>query len=96
MVKWIGVNTQYLTIETINPTSTSTVQVVVATATAAANGQSVGDVSIILSEGLATALQASVDGAVQACKIPGLKLARRDAAADCKSSHLRTYRASLC
>lgn len=67
--------------EIVNATATSTVQLVVATATAAVNGQSVGDVSIILSEGLATALQASVETAVKACKIPGLR--RRDTASDC-------------
>lgn len=87
-------NTEYLTTEIINATATSTVQLVVATATAAANGQSVGDVSIILSEGLAAALQASVQSAVQGCKIPGLKMSRRDAASDCKSllpsSYLKT------
>lgn len=63
-LQWIGVNTEYLTV-----TGTSTVQVVVATATAAANGQSVGDISLILSEGLANALQDSVEAAITACNV---------------------------
>lgn len=92
MRKWVGKNTEYLTVETINPTSTSTVQILVATATAAANGQSIGDISIILSEGLAAALQASVQTAVEACKIPGAKELRRDIAADCMSfKHPQTF-----
>ena len=64
LLQWIGVNTEYLTV-----TGTSTVQVVVATATAAANGQSVGDISLILSEGLANALQGSVEAAITACNV---------------------------
>lgn len=64
--------------ETINPTSTSTVKIVVATATAAANGQSVGDVSIILSEGLAVALRNSVIEGINACNAVPTKLRRRD------------------
>lgn len=46
---------------------TSTVEVVIATATAAANGQNVGDISIILPEGLVTALQSSSEAAANAC-----------------------------
>jgi len=66
----------------------------VATATAAANGQSVGDISIILSEGLAVALEASVETAVTACNMPVPVMGRirdvgmygRDAGSDCKGS----------
>jgi hypothetical protein len=53
----------------------STVQVVVATATAAANGQSVGDVSVILPEGLAVSLKNSVNTALTSCG--GVKKVRR-------------------
>lgn len=64
--------------ETINPASTSTVKIVVATATASANGQSVGDVSIILPEGLAVALQSSVTEGINACNAVPAKLRRRN------------------
>ena len=50
----------------------------VATATAAANGQSVGDVSVILPEALAAALQDSVGAAVTACNAVPAKLRRRN------------------
>lgn len=53
--------------ETINPTSTSTIQFIVATATAAANGQSVGDISILLGEGLAQDLQSAANDLISAC-----------------------------
>ena len=46
---------------------TSTVQVVIATATAVANGQNIGDVSVIIPEGLAVSLQGSVETAIAAC-----------------------------
>jgi hypothetical protein len=55
---------------------TSTVKVVVATATAAANGQNVGDISIIISEGLADALLSSAEAAADACS--GILERRRD------------------
>jgi hypothetical protein len=63
-------------LETINPTSTSTIKVVIATATAVANGQSVGDLSIILPEGFAGALQGSVTSGVEACNAVPAKLRR--------------------
>jgi hypothetical protein len=56
---------------------TSTVQIVVATATAAANGQNIGDISVILPEGLASALQSSAEIAANACGAI-LKLRKRD------------------
>ena len=46
---------------------TSVVQVVVATTTAAANGQNISDVSIILPRGLAETLKNSVETALTAC-----------------------------
>ena len=55
---------------------TSTVEVVIATATVAANGQNVGDISIIIPEGLANALQSSVEAAVDACS--AVLLRKRD------------------
>ncbi|KIN00783.1 carbohydrate esterase family 3 protein [Oidiodendron maius Zn] len=61
-ILWIAVNTEYLSMD-----GTSTVEVVVATATAAANGQNVGDISIIIPEGLAIALQSSAEAAADAC-----------------------------
>jgi len=70
--------------------ATSTVEITVATATAVVNGQSVCDISILLSEGLAMALEKSVEAAVDSCNMPGLKRIRgvgmyeRDAAGDCK------------
>ncbi len=70
-------NTEYLSIETINPTSTSTIQVAVATATAAANGQSVGDISVILPEGLAAELLDFVTAGTQQCGVVA-KVRRRD------------------
>ena len=47
--------------------STSTVEVVIATATTAANRQNVGDISITIPEGLAIALQNSAEAAADAC-----------------------------
>lgn len=58
---------------------TSTVEVVIATATAAANGQHIGDISIILPEGLADALETSVLTAINSCGAI-VKKARRDVA----------------
>jgi hypothetical protein len=46
---------------------TSTIDVVIATATAAANGQNIGDISIILPEGLADTLTTSIETAISAC-----------------------------
>lgn len=71
--QWIGVNTEYLSLE-----GTSTVQVIIATATAAANGQNIGDVSIIIPEGLSAALRDSVKAALSLCG-EVLKKARRQA-----------------
>jgi len=78
--RWIGVNTEYLSMA-----GSSTVQVIFATATAAANGQNIGDISIILPEGLATALQTSAEIAANACSAL-LKVRKRD------QSHLANYR----
>ncbi|KAH8819032.1 Spherulation-specific family 4-domain-containing protein [Xylogone sp. PMI_703] len=69
--KWIGVNTEYLSMD-----GTSTVEVVIATATAAANGQNIGDISVILPEGLAVALKKSVNNAISSCG--ALKLRKRN------------------
>ena len=55
---------------------TSTVEVVIATATAATNGQNVGDISIIIPEGLANALQSSAEAAADACS--AVLLRKRD------------------
>jgi hypothetical protein len=71
------VNTQYLSFETMNPTSTSTIQAIVATATAAANGQSLGDISLILPEGLATELLDFITTGTQQCGVAA-KVRRRD------------------
>ena len=46
---------------------TSTVDVVIATATAKANGQNIGDISVILPEGLADTLTNSMTTAINAC-----------------------------
>ena len=72
LYRWIGVNTEYLSMD-----GTSTVEVVIATATAAANGQSIGDISVILPEGLAVALQNSAETAANACSAV-LKKRKRD------------------
>jgi hypothetical protein len=55
---------------------TSTVEVVIATATAAANGQNVGDISIIIPEGLANSLTSSAEAAADACS--AVLLRKRD------------------
>jgi hypothetical protein len=55
---------------------TSTVEVVIVTATAAANGQNVGDISIIIPEGLVNALQSSAETAADACS--AVLLRKRD------------------
>ncbi|CZT12957.1 uncharacterized protein RAG0_16592 [Rhynchosporium agropyri] len=60
--KWIGINTEYLSMD-----GTSTVQVLFATATAAANGHNVGDISVILPEGLANTLTKSIKTAIDTC-----------------------------
>lgn len=57
---------------------TSTVQVVFATATAAANGQNVGDISVILPQGLSNALTKSVDTAIDACGALATVMFRRE------------------
>ena len=46
---------------------TKTIHAVFATATAASNGQSVGDISVILPEGLATSLKNNVENAANLC-----------------------------
>ena len=56
---------------------TSTVQVVIATATAAAHGQSIGDISVIIPEGLAVSLQKSAEIALAACGQIGGKVRRQ-------------------
>ncbi|KAE9364360.1 hypothetical protein N431DRAFT_105536 [Stipitochalara longipes BDJ] len=71
--KWIGVNTEYLSID-----GTSTVDVVFATATAEANGQNIGDISIILPEGLAGTLTNSVSTAIDSCGAVVTKRMRRE------------------
>lgn len=65
-------HTDYLTDLTVNPTSTTTVQVLVATATAASDGQSIGDVSILFSQALAQSLQDAAVVACQACNVGAL------------------------
>jgi hypothetical protein len=71
---WIEVNTEYLSMA-----GSSTVQIVVATATAAANGQNIGDISVILPEGLASALTNSAEIAANACGAT-VKARKRDEA----------------
>jgi len=56
---------------------TSTIEVLIATATAAANGQNIGDISVILPEGLANALENSVQGAMSDCGGVPLRKGRR-------------------
>lgn len=82
--KWIGVNTEYLSLDTINPTSTSTVQIAVATATEAAGNQAAGDLSVIIPAGLAKALSDAANDAVTACNALSTKLRKRDAASGMK------------
>jgi hypothetical protein len=57
----------------------STVQIVAATATVAANGQNIGDISVILPEGLASALTSSAEIAANVCGA-ALKARKRDKA----------------
>jgi hypothetical protein len=57
---------------------TSTVDVVIATATAEANGQNIGDISVILPEGLADALTNSMTTAIDACGGVVTKKMRRE------------------
>lgn len=78
--QWIGVNTEYLSIS-----GTSTISVVIATATAAANDQNVGDISFILPEGLASTLTNSASDAISACgsltRRRGVQFRRQESAA---------------
>jgi hypothetical protein len=67
------VNTEYLSID-----GTSTVDVVIATATAEANGESIGDISVILPEGLADTLTNSMTTAINACGGVVTKKVRRE------------------
>lgn len=84
-------NTEYLSIS-----GTSTISIVIATATTAANNQDVGDISVILPEGLAAALTNSATTAVSACG--SLKRKRqmpkwsRQESADGKSSLLKCFK----
>lgn len=48
---------------------TSTVDVVIATATAKANGQNIGDISVILPEGLINKLKDSMTTAINSCGV---------------------------
>ena len=48
---------------------TSTVDVVIATATAKANGQNIGDISVILPEGLINKLKDLITTAINSCKV---------------------------
>lgn len=57
---------------------TSTIDVVIATATAEANGQNVGDISVILPEGLADTLSTSMSTAIDACGGVVTKKMRRE------------------
>ena len=57
---------------------TSTVDVVIATATAEANGQNIGDISVILPEGLADTLTNSMATAINACGGVVTKKMRRE------------------
>lgn len=57
---------------------TSTVDVVIATATTKANGQNIGDISVILPEGLADALTNSMTTAIDACGGVVTKKMRRE------------------
>lgn len=63
----MGTNASYLSVTTINPTNTSTIQVVVATATADGNGQHSGDISMILPEKLVESMKDSFAAAAQTC-----------------------------
>ncbi|OCK74167.1 hypothetical protein K432DRAFT_447449 [Lepidopterella palustris CBS 459.81] len=82
--KWIGVNTEYLTLLTVTTTAdsmvstiTSTVQLSVETATTSADGISPGDVSVLLPEAFVDALEGSVKTAMQTCNA-GVKIRKRD------------------
>lgn len=89
--KWIGVNTEYLSLQTVNPTSTSTVQIAVATVTEAADNQVVGDLSVIIPAGLAKALSDAANEAVNACNALSVKLRKRDAASGMRIALLLVY-----
>ena len=71
--QWIQKNTNYVAIQ-----GTKTIEAVVATATTASNGQSVGDISIILPEGLANSLKKSAIAAIDACDGFKKRQIRRD------------------
>ncbi|KAF2002592.1 hypothetical protein P154DRAFT_573795 [Amniculicola lignicola CBS 123094] len=86
--KWIGVNTEYLTKETVTKVIdnvetviTSTVMISVTTATAAADGLEVGDVTILMAENFRGALSEAVAVAAKACA-PGAKRRRRQDGGD--------------
>ena len=83
--QWIGVNTQYLTLETITTTinnepstTIKTITAEVATVTSAGGSQSVGDVTIVLPQAFHDALSSSVDAALTACNAAPGKMRRRD------------------
>jgi len=71
---WLAKHIDFLTETTVDGT-TSTVQLSVATAAAAAGGVAVGDITVVLAEGLADSLAKAADAAVQAC---GALNAKRD------------------
>jgi hypothetical protein len=65
-------------VSTVAPGTTKTVGIAVVTATAAADGQSVGDIAVIVPELLANSLQNSAAAAVHACSALSAKLRKRD------------------
>ncbi|KAF7871778.1 hypothetical protein EAF04_003885 [Stromatinia cepivora] len=76
--QWVATNPSYLSVTTINPTNTSTVQVVVATATADGNGQHAGHISMILPEKLVESMKDSFTAAAQTCNAVTAKRFRRN------------------
>ncbi len=57
-------------------TTTSTLTVLVETASAPANGQSVGDIAVVLPQALADSIQGSVNTAVASCGALNVKVKR--------------------
>ncbi|KAI0886492.1 uncharacterized protein GGS22DRAFT_186564 [Annulohypoxylon maeteangense] len=70
--RWLAKHIDFLT-ETTSQGTTKTVQLSVATAAAAVGSVAVGDVTVVLAEGLAGKLAQAADAAVKACNALGAK-----------------------
>ncbi|KAG9236729.1 hypothetical protein BJ875DRAFT_524325 [Amylocarpus encephaloides] len=70
--RWLAKHIDFLT-ETTTQGTTSTVQLSVATAAAAAGAVAVGDITVVLAEGLANKVAQAADAAVKACNAVNAK-----------------------